>query len=255
MVLGTVGAASFVTKNYGCRENRTTNAMPYPEHVTESQQLAIKKLYTSAQFGATVTALMNDPTMNFAPLLGIQMAPLLMTLVRKGKVSTYTYHRVYAVSLSLGYAAIFWRLIENVGTVWGAADTFRALFLFGLPFKKLRRYVTAQTFWTIAIIASCVLYPLMLEDAVERHVSVATLRKLIWIVSVRTLAHQAITYAPLFVGGGSNKQANDLLHWAMQASQSVLTSCGMGGLAWNVGIFWFVQCYSAMEVTGEVTDR
>ena len=198
VILGTVTIASLITNKYGSRDKRTTNSMPYPINVTPEEQLAIKKTYTSAQFGATVTSLMTDASMNFAPLLGIQMAPLLMTLVRKGKVSTRTYHQVYALSLSLGYVVIFTRLLLGLESL-GVTYTFRALLLFGLPFKKSRRFVSAQTFWTVTIGVFMIGYPLLLEDGVvEQYINADVVRKLIWMALVRTMGLQAMTYAPLF---------------------------------------------------------
>jgi hypothetical protein len=94
--------ASYITEQHGCRINRTTNSMPYPSIVTPSQQSQIKMYYARAQFGATAQAVCQDATICFMPLIAIQMAPLLMTLVRKGKVTTNTYHFGYAVALMLG---------------------------------------------------------------------------------------------------------------------------------------------------------
>jgi hypothetical protein len=225
--LGTVTMASIITNNYGSNVKRTTNAMPYPESVTPEQQLAIKRLYTTAQFGATVTCLMNDASMNFAPLLGIQMAPLLMTLVRKGKISTGMYHRVYATSLSLGYLMIFSRLfmlikkdsvdtygdddVVNIDTV---AYTFRALVLFSLPFSRSRNYISAKTFWTGAIFLATIIYPWMMHyflgkvgvDGMtrmsidENALIMAThfVKKTIALFFVVTMTKHTCTYAPLF---------------------------------------------------------
>lgn len=95
--------ASWITTRYGSVENRTTNSMPYPSTVTVQEQGAIKMQYINSQFGATLSCIFEDATLNYVPLLGIQMAPLLMTLVRKGKIETVTYHRVYAFTLWLGY--------------------------------------------------------------------------------------------------------------------------------------------------------
>lgn len=95
----TVLAARWATDRHGCRERRTTNAMPYPPGVDERMQAGIKDSYARAQFGATVMAVFPDPTLNFMPLLAIQIAPLLMTLVRKGKASASVYHCVYTLSL------------------------------------------------------------------------------------------------------------------------------------------------------------
>ena len=116
IIIGTVKLASYITSKHGNKTHRTTNTMPYPNNVSSIQETNIKRMYTAAQFGATITCFMNDPTMQFVPLLGIQMAPLLMTLVRKGRISTTTYHRVYSISLSLGYIVIFMRLLLLLDT-------------------------------------------------------------------------------------------------------------------------------------------
>jgi len=102
IVGGVIKLASHITDQYGCRLNRTTNSMPYPATVTPSEQRQIKLYYARAQFGATVQAICQDATLCFMPLIAIQTAPLLMTLVRKGKITTRAYHIGYAVALVLG---------------------------------------------------------------------------------------------------------------------------------------------------------
>lgn len=226
IILGTVNIASFITQNYGCNVKRTTNSMPYPENVTPEQQLAIRRLYTTAQFGATATCFMNDASMNFAPLLGIQMAPLLMTLVRKGKISTGMYHRVYAASLSLGYLMIFARLsmlFQKDGSnddddddisLDAVAYTYRALVLFSLPFSRSRNYISAKTFWTGATLLVTIIYPTAMHyffDEVgvdgkttmsinDDTLTMATyvVKKIIALFFVVTMTKHVCTYAPLF---------------------------------------------------------
>lgn len=226
IILGTVNVASVITMKYGSNVQRTTNSMPYPENVTPEQQLAIRRLYTTAQFGATVTCFMNDASMNFAPLLGIQMAPLLMTLVRKGKISTRMYHQVYATSLSLGYLMIFARLFmlfNNDGSGGDSNDdvsintlsyTFRALVLFSLPFSRSRNYISAKTFWTGACILATIIYPSMMhycfdEVGVDGKTTMSIngdtllmatyfVRKIIALFFVVTMSKHVCTYAPLF---------------------------------------------------------
>ena len=103
LIHGTMYGATQVTKNYGCKENRTTNAMPYNSDVTPLDKQRAKRLYTYAQFLAAAFILAGDPTVAFVPLTGIQAAPLLMTLVRKGKCSAATYHCIYTWSLLFPY--------------------------------------------------------------------------------------------------------------------------------------------------------
>jgi len=99
LVLATCRAAQFATDKYGCAKDRTTNAMPYPENVDAETQTIIKTGYANKQFIATSYCLLGDPTAAFWPLIAIQGAALLLTLVRKGFVSATTYHRGYALQL------------------------------------------------------------------------------------------------------------------------------------------------------------
>ena len=110
VVLGGVQAASRITDRYGDREQRTTNAMPYPEGTTEQAKRGIKWQYAKAQFAATMLLFTEDATLNWFPLVPIQAAPFLMTLVRKGKVTSLSYHRIYAFTLWLSYVAFVIRL-------------------------------------------------------------------------------------------------------------------------------------------------
>jgi len=94
--------ASIITAKYGDTEKRTTNAMPYPEHVTEYEIQKIKYEYAKKQFGATIMAVFSgelSASLNFAPLYAIQSAPFMMTLVRKGKCNSAHYHMVYSLTL------------------------------------------------------------------------------------------------------------------------------------------------------------
>ena len=77
-----------------------TNAMPYPDCITPTLQQNIKYNYAMKQFAAALSCISEDPTLAWATLLAIQGAPLLMTLVRKGKVSSLTYHRTYILQLA-----------------------------------------------------------------------------------------------------------------------------------------------------------
>ena len=74
--------------------------MPYPDCITLELQKNIKYNYAMKQFAAALSCISEDPTLPWATLLAIQGAPLLMTLVRKGKVTALTYHRTYIVQLA-----------------------------------------------------------------------------------------------------------------------------------------------------------
>jgi len=103
MIHATMIIATAITRAVGDLKARTTNAMPYDKYVPDLQRKRAKKLYAFAQFQAAAFLFMGDPTIAFIPLTGIQSAPFLMTLVRKGKCSAATYHCVYTWSLILPF--------------------------------------------------------------------------------------------------------------------------------------------------------
>ncbi|KAJ9449369.1 hypothetical protein DIPPA_06800 [Diplonema papillatum] len=98
--------ANRVTNTLGDKSQRTTNSMAYPESVTLEDRSIVKKLYAQRQFYATVWCMYGSPLLAFSPVLAIQIAPLMMTFVRKGIISAIWYHRWYALSLQVCYFVI-----------------------------------------------------------------------------------------------------------------------------------------------------
>lgn len=95
----TLHFASWVQEHRGDPNVRTTNAMPYANGLSRQEIQHTKNMYARSQFVATAFSISDLPSLRFIPLLGIQISPLLMTLVRKGKIGAAAYHRVYAWSL------------------------------------------------------------------------------------------------------------------------------------------------------------
>ena len=121
LVLGTSHAAGIITKHMGSAEDRTTNSMPYPPGTSAALGQQFKAFYATAQFHATTQAVAGDATMAFTPLFAIQGAPLLMTLVRKGKVGATLYHVVYTLTLLVPYVALLCRMLlhpQENALVW-----------------------------------------------------------------------------------------------------------------------------------------
>ncbi|KAL3935368.1 MAG: hypothetical protein SGBAC_009095 [Bacillariaceae sp.] len=200
VLCGTVKAASMITDKWGNREQRTTNAMPYPSTVDEElERPLIKKQYMLSQFAATASCLLPDATLNFAPLLAIQMAPLMMTLVRKGKVQSFDYHRVYAISLYLGYIMVFSRLLYPAESILTKSVGLKSIFMIAFPSSKLRKLMPAMYVWAINVLLSTIVYPLILQKAIDSVVYTDDAAKLIfWFVAIGCTIRQIVTYAPLF---------------------------------------------------------
>jgi hypothetical protein len=82
----------------------TTATMPYWEGCSAETQKRFKTFYAYCQFLATGACItVGNPAWSLAVLLAIQMASLLMTLVRKGLLSAKGYHIGYTISLALPY--------------------------------------------------------------------------------------------------------------------------------------------------------
>jgi len=81
MIMVAMQSADLVTHYFGDPDKRTTNAMPYPKNSPQSLIDQQKSYYMFAQVGATGLCFV-DASGTFGSLLGIEMASLLMTLVR-----------------------------------------------------------------------------------------------------------------------------------------------------------------------------
>lgn len=108
-------AATQTTELLGDKELRTTSAMPYPDVAAASEIAMVKNSYAYAQLLATAQAVSGNADLGFMPIAAIQLAPLMMTLVRKGLAKGEAYHLVYSVALAapaLGMAAASLRSAE-----------------------------------------------------------------------------------------------------------------------------------------------
>lgn len=82
----------------------TTATMPYWDRCSKQTELRFKTFYAFSQFMATTVCIaLCNPVWAFASLFAIQGASLLMTLVRKGFLSTKGSHMVYTLFLIMPY--------------------------------------------------------------------------------------------------------------------------------------------------------
>jgi cytochrome b involved in lipid metabolism len=105
--------AALVIADEGTRRLRvnnlesTTATMPYWEGCSQQTQRRFKTFYAYSQFLATIACLaVSNPAWALAVLIPIQLASLLMTLVRKGLISAKAYHIGYTISLAMPYFAV-----------------------------------------------------------------------------------------------------------------------------------------------------
>lgn len=85
----------------------TTATMPYWEGCPVSTQRRFKYFYAYSQFLATMACLaVTNPAYPFAVMLPIQLAAFLMTMVRKGFLSSKGYHMIYTSSLVMPFLVV-----------------------------------------------------------------------------------------------------------------------------------------------------
>jgi hypothetical protein len=139
---GTMAAASYVTTCIGDVNLRTTNAMPYPKSSLETEVTHTRAMYREAQFLASAMMHCRNPTLCFMPLLAIQIAPFLMTLVRKNLAKPALHHAVYAWALWLnvpGLVSVLWNSTNNENN----KDGYREV-MFSLLAYKFTSYLRVQ---------------------------------------------------------------------------------------------------------------
>lgn len=141
-VLAALWAADVATEKLRENDNESTTAtMPYWDGCSVETQRRFKTFYAFSQFMATMACVMTlNPAWPLLVLLPIQLASLLMTLVRKGLLSAKGYHIGYTLSLCLPYFSAFRSFIYS-----GAMDvpllTAVASILFAMRRKGLNKYV------------------------------------------------------------------------------------------------------------------
>lgn len=155
LVLGTCAMADLITKYVGDRDQRTTNAMPYAPQATEDNVRLTKMLYRDAQVHATLLAATGHPTLTFLSLIGIQLAPLLMTLVRKGIANSTHYHRYYSLALIVPYVA----MVRRGGAGLPVPGPSYQLAWFAFYFGRFHLRANKYALWTGAMLLQACLSP------------------------------------------------------------------------------------------------
>lgn len=100
-------AADLITKELRINSNETTTAtMPYWPNCSIKMEKRFKEFYAYCQYLATLSCIScNNIFWPFIVMFPIQLASFLMTLVRKGLLSSANYHFIYTLSLCLPFLA------------------------------------------------------------------------------------------------------------------------------------------------------
>ena len=101
----------------------TMRQMPFESEVDDAKRKYIIMIQSFHQIGATLYMVGNEDAC-FSPMFAIQLAALLMTLVRKSIISANAWHIIYNLSLGINIF-VYWSLsIQYIGLHIGLAHLF-----------------------------------------------------------------------------------------------------------------------------------
>ena len=130
----------------------TTATMPYWDGCSISTQKRFKSFYAYCQFMATLACLsVGNPAWCLAVLFPIQLASLLMTLVRKGIISTKGYHIGYTISLIMPF------FVGIRSMSYSLIDFPTMLIIGGILYQLRCRGIGKYTLW-IPLVAGRILF-------------------------------------------------------------------------------------------------
>jgi hypothetical protein len=128
-VLATIAFADMASDLYGDPEHKesTIRGMPFPEDADTKIIKRLHVFYAVSQLGATASVF-TSPDVCFTSMMPVHVAAFMMTLVRKGKITPRTWHRLYSATLLTVYGIAFMmvpRIFTRLALVIGCAVQMR----------------------------------------------------------------------------------------------------------------------------------
>lgn len=151
IILATMVFADLATHYYGSAEN-TMRGNPYPAGTPSVVSGALNYFYSISQAAATLRLLGTSSVEGaFVVALPIQLAPFLMTLVKKGLITQGGWHFWYTASLLTGY-------VHSILTVtapphlfdWERMVAYLMVFAFSRFVLRVNKYVIWTTYSIVA---------------------------------------------------------------------------------------------------------
>jgi hypothetical protein len=136
--------ADLATSKYKAA-TKTMRGMPFGKDISEEDKKTVTRMHSTQQFAATMFMVGNINSA-FSPLLAIQIAAFLMTLVRKAIIVELDWHRVYAITLWLNIFVYktFTNFSDSLFTILGIClyDYFRIK-------KGINKYIVWNAIFSI----------------------------------------------------------------------------------------------------------
>jgi hypothetical protein len=133
LVIGTMLCADAVTKWYSV-DTTTMRNNPYPDYVPDYVRKYLNLFYSMSQIFATFAILYRGYDLIFLTLIPIQLAPFMMTMVKKGLIRQIGWHIGYIVQLLIGYFYAYQHMVHNSPVIPLAIGA--AILRFGVGLNK-----------------------------------------------------------------------------------------------------------------------
>lgn len=139
-------AVTFIYRDAGYGTTMRSN--PYPDGAPRWAVSALNQFYSVSQAGATVVVMFSTlPSAVLFQLMPIQLAPFLMTLVKKGYMRQAGWHAWYAGALAANYVFLLSSPARTSALLWyetaGALLAFRA--------ARIGMRVNKYVFWAAVV--------------------------------------------------------------------------------------------------------
>jgi len=133
--------------------------MPFSDDIDNNQRESIIKMHSRMQIGATLFMTGNIHT-TFAPLLAIQLAALLMTLVRKNIINSKQWHQIYSLSLWLSILSLPSCSVEYIMAIL----VIYRLFNYIRIKKQFNKYISWLICFTILIVIKKIIIGILINN-------------------------------------------------------------------------------------------
>jgi hypothetical protein len=106
-------SADVISYMYKEKNGKTMRNMPFDKNIPDEKQNEITFMHSIMQIGAT-TYMLGSIDSAFSPLLAIQLAAFLMTLVRKSIIDAVTWHSIYSLTLWINIFLYLHEIVEFI---------------------------------------------------------------------------------------------------------------------------------------------
>jgi len=190
----TMISADFITNYFNPegKNGKTMRNMPFDSLIPSEKQKEITKMHSIMQIGAT-TYMLGDIQSAFAPLLAIQLAAFLMTLVRKSIITTTAWHSIYSITLWINFCFYYTHKISYIIIHQIMINNYIYFFF---P-RRTNKYIAWSVNFALFIFYKEINLEEKIDDTLEKYYIVINNLKILFIIYI--LLQYFIKFRVLFI--------------------------------------------------------